>query len=383
METRIMNRLDLDMPLLGMGLMRLPMKDDVIDEEQSIRMVDAFYNAGVRYFDTAYVYGKEGASERFVKAGLTSRYAREDFYLASKMPLFGDTYERRDAIFAESCERMGVDYIDFYLLHALNAERWEKVKATGVDIWQRQLKAEGKIRYCGFSFHDSPEALRKILSDRPDWDFVQIQFNYYDWYNDCAKELYDILSERGIPIVVMEPVRGGGLVELGADVREIFEKAEPGSTNARWAMRWVGSHPAVNVVLSGVSTIEQAEENCRVFAPLVPLSDAEEATVKQVLDTINSRPSIPCTGCKYCSECPMNIPIHAIFNAANAYTQMYNSGLPIWRYFTEIDESRRATACIGCRACVEKCPQHIEIPEQLQSCHELFMRLKAEAEAGK
>ena len=374
MESRRMNTIGLDMPILGMGLMRLPMKDGQIDEAHAINMVDTFYNAGVRYFDTAYVYG-DGQSERFAKVALTDRYPRDSFYLATKIPPSEDMIARKEEVFAESCARMGVDYIDFYLLHALNASRWELAKEKGLDKWQRQLKAEGKVKYVGFSFHDSPEALRKILADQPDWDFVQIQFNYLDWYSDCAEELYNILAERNIPIVVMEPVRGGTLVEQGDDIRQMLLKADPNASNAEWAMRWVASHPAINVILSGVSNIDQAEENARIFNPLVPLTDEQEQTVKAVVDTIMSRPHVPCTGCNYCKDCPAGIPIPRIFHASNAHTRLGVTDWFVHHYFNNTPEENRATACLGCRACVEHCPQSIDIPAELAKCHELLSSL--------
>lgn len=370
-----MKKIGVDMPILGMGLMRLPQKDGQIDTEHAIRMVDTFYNAGVRYFDTAYVYG-DGQSERFAKVALTERYPRDSFYLATKIPPSEDMIARKDEVFAESCERMGVDYIDFYLLHALNANRWETAKQHGLDKWQRQLKADGKVKHIGFSFHDSPEALRKILSDEPDWDFVQIQFNYLDWYSDCAKELYEILAERDIPIIVMEPVRGGTLVEQGDDVRQMLLKADPEASNAQWAMRWVASHPAINVVLSGVSNIEQAEENANLFSPLVPLTDEQEQTVKNVVDTIMSRPHVPCTGCDYCKACPMEIPISRIFRAANAYTRLGVTDWFVGHYFNATPEDNRATACINCQACASACPQGIDVPAQLAKCHEILCEVR-------
>ncbi len=372
-----MKTIGLDMPLLGMGLMRLPTKDGQIDHEHAIRMVDTFYNAGVRYFDTAYVYG-DGQSERLAKAALTDRYDRESFYIATKLPLGEEQLARKEEIFAESCERMGVDYVDFYLLHALNAARWEAVKASGADKFQRQLKAEGKVKYIGFSFHDSPAALRSILSEQPEWDFVQIQFNYLDWYSDDAEELYNILAERGIPIVVMEPVRGGSLIELGDDVRAMFAEADPKASNAEWAMRWVASHPAVSVILSGVSTIEQAEENARLFSPLVPLTEAQEQTVRAVVDKVMSRPHVPCTACNYCKDCPVGISIPTVFQAANAYTRLNVLGWHADVYLNNTPESRQATACIGCRACADHCPQGIDIPAELTRCHGLLLEARSQ-----
>jgi len=205
---------------------------------------------------------------------------------------------------------------------------------------------------------------------------VQIQFNYLDWYSDCAEELYNILAERNIPIVVMEPVRGGSLVELGDDVRQILLEADPKASNAEWAMRWVASHPAVNVILSGVSNIEQAEENARLFSPLVPLDDRHEQAIRKVVDTVMSRPHVPCTGCNYCKDCPMGIPIPRIFRAANAYTRLYISDWQTNFYFSQTAEENRATACIGCRACVDQCPQKIDVPTELAKCHDILCQIR-------
>ena len=374
METRSMKKIGLDMPLLGMGLMRLPMKDGEIDLEHGIRMVDAMYSAGVRYFDTAYVYG-DGQSERFAKAALTDRYPRDQFCIATKLPLGDEQLARKEEIFAESCSRLGVDYVDFYLLHAMNAKRWEAVKSCGADMFQRRLKEEGKVRYIGFSFHDSPEALRTILADQPDWDFVQIQLNYLDWYRDGADELYGILSEYGIPIIVMEPVRGSHLIELGDDVRKVFTESDPDASNARWAMRWVASLPNVNVILSGVSNIEQAEENAGMFSPLVPVSEEEQQVIKKVVDIIVSRPHVPCTGCNYCKDCPVGIPIPSIFRAANLYTQLDQKDGWLGAYVNQVGAEHQATACLNCQACVEQCPQHIDVPARLAESHELLCRV--------
>ncbi|MBE6753999.1 MAG: hypothetical protein E7559_06600, partial [Ruminococcaceae bacterium] len=219
MEIRAMKKLGIDMPLLGMGLMRLPMKDGVVDDELAIPMLDKMYAAGTRYFDTAYVY-MNGESEKFAKRALTDRYPRDQFCITSKLPChMVKCPEDAERIFSESCQRMGVDYIDFYLLHGINYKGWLSIKESGADVFQRQLKKDGRIRYAGFSFHGSPDDLRSILAEQPDWDFIQLQVNYYDWYAYDAKEIYDIVTGHGIPLIIMEPVRGGGLCDLGDDVK--------------------------------------------------------------------------------------------------------------------------------------------------------------------
>lgn len=378
METRQMKKLGIDMPLLGMGLMRLPMKGDVVDDEIAIEMVDRMYKAGVRYFDTAYVY-MNGESERFAKRALTDRYPRDSFFITSKLPVEKATDAAAgEAVFNESCRRLGVDYIDFYLLHGINLGGWHKFKENGCAELQRRLKAEGRIRYAGFSFHGSPDDLRGILAEQPDWDFIQLQVNYYDWYTDTAKELYEIVTSRGIPLIIMEPVRGGGLVNLGDDVSEMFRNARPGSTNAGWAMRWIGSQPGVNVVLSGVSTLEQVDENVKVYAPLEKISDEEETVIKKVVETLTARPYIPCTGCRYCGGCPQEVSIPSIFSAANELTRLNDAGKAMWQYFQATGEEHRATACVGCGYCVTQCPQGIDIPSELQRVHKMLTALKGE-----
>ncbi len=379
METREMKKLGISMPLLGMGLMRLPMKGDVIDEEQSLQMVKEMYDAGVRYFDTAYVY-IGGESEKFAKIALTDRYPRDSFFITSKLPLnMVKTPEDNERIFSESCERMGVDYIDFYLLHGIDYNGWQTAVKMGSDKFQRKLKEDGRIRYAGFSFHGSPDDLRNILKEQPDWDFIQLQINYYDWYTSTAKELYEIVAEREIPCIVMEPVRGSALHELGDDVRKLFTDHDPDASNVEWAMRWVGSRPGINVVLSGVSTIEHVRENVRFYDPLVPMTDEEEGVVQNVVELIKSRPFIPCTGCRYCMPCPMGVGIPRIFSAVNDYTRLYDKGKALWIYYESMPEANRVSSCVECGACVTKCPQHIDIPAELKRCDALLERLHSES----
>lgn len=376
MEMRKWTKAGIETPLLGMGLMRLPMKDGVVDDELAIPMVDEMYAAGVRYFDTAYVY-MNGENERFAKRALTDRYERDSFCITSKLPTDKvNCPEDADRIFAESCERLGVDYIDFYLFHGINGGSWKRCKELGIDNYMQKLRAEGKIRFGGFSFHGSPDDLRMIVNDRDDWDFVQLQINYYDWHNDTAKELYEIVSEKNIPCIVMEPVRGSGLHQMGDDVRAAFEKARPGDSNVKWAMRFVGSLPGINVVLSGVSTIEHVRENVTFYSPLEPLTEQDHETIKKVMDIIGARPFVPCTGCHYCDGCPVDVDIARTFSAYNEYARIYDKGAAKWQYFMSLPEEKRASACIGCRACVAKCPQGIDIPTELAKCHEVLMTLQ-------
>ncbi|MCL2486461.1 MAG: aldo/keto reductase [Oscillospiraceae bacterium] len=374
METRFMRTTGIDMPLLGMGLMRVPLNPDGTgDEEQSLAMVETMYNAGVRYFDTAYVY-IGGESERFAKRALTDKYPRDSFYLASKLPLESVKQEGdMERIFGESCSRMGVDYIDFYLLHGINYEGWELAKKLGADKFQQELKAAGRIKYAGFSFHGSVDCIKKILSEKSDWDFIQLQLNYYDAAADDAMEFYNIVSSYDIPIVVMEPVRGGALARGGDEIESILRAARPDDSPARWAMRWVGSLPKVSVVLSGVSDLPQARENANVYSPLEPITPEEQVTLDKVTAMINSRPFVPCTKCCYCGRpCPAGVYIADVFEAANEITRLGNVGSADWQYNTYLKDGQRADSCIGCGECIPKCPQGIDIPSELARVHVLI-----------
>ncbi len=379
MEMRKWIKTGIETPLLGMGLMRLPQNEDgTVNDEKAIPMIDEMYSAGVRYFDTAYVY-MNGECERFAKRALTDRYPREEFYVTSKLPVFIiNSMEDAERYFAESCERLGVDYIDFYLYHAMNGERWNRMKELGCDDYLASLKAEGKIKYMGFSFHGSPDDLRMIVNDRDDWDFVQLQINYYDWYADTAKELYEIATEKGLPIIVMEPVRGGALFQQDEKVEALFRAARPNDSNVKWAMRFIGSLPGINVVLSGVSTLEQAQENVNFYSPLEYFTEQDDETIKKAIELILARPFIPCTSCHYCDGCPMEVSIPEVFSAYNEYARLYARSSMIWQYFTNLPEEHRADKCIKCGACSAKCPQHIDIPAELEKCHEIMTRIKNE-----
>lgn len=373
MEKRPFGKMNIDIPLLGMGLMRPPMLEDgkTVDEPQFLKMIETMYDAGVRYFDTAYVY-LDGESERLARKGLVEKYDRSSFYLADKLPMWPiKEPEDCEKIFSTSLERLGTDYIDFYLLHALDYEDWCKAKENGAAQFQRRIKEEGRVRHIGFSFHGPASDLEKILTEQPDWDFVQLQVNYYDWYTADTEKQYELLEQRGIPCVVMEPVRGGNLVELGDDVREIFARACPEDSNVGVAMRWVGSLPNIKVVLSGISSMEQAQENIKIFDPLRRLSLDEEEAVIRAVNVIKERSVVPCTGCGYCGECPQGVDIKAVFKSANEYKMLCGKN-GSWRYNNLIRQEHDASRCVACGACSALCPQSINIPEMLKVCHSLL-----------
>ncbi len=359
------------MPKLGFGLMRLPEKDGKIDIERVCHMVDAYMQAGMNYFDTAYVY-HGGNSEKAIKEALVKRYPRDQFMLATKLPAWCmKVPEDRDRIFNEQLERCGVDYFDFYLLHSIedggNGETYERL---GCYKWGLQKKAEGKIRHFGFSFHGSPAYLMKILDAHPEIEFVQIQLNYADWKNPVVRsgELYEILRSRSIPMIIMEPVKGGTLAKLTPELEAMYKAARPESSIASWALRFVGSLPGVMTILSGMSTEEQMNDNIGTFTGFEPLSEEEKALVEKVTAIMLNVPQIGCTSCRYCTPgCPMSIAIPDVFRAINTMNLYGDVFRPKTFYGGLIGQGHgRASACIECGQCEGVCPQHLPIIQLLK-----------------
>lgn len=359
------------MPKLGFGLMRLPEKDGVIDISHVNRMVDAYMQAGMNYFDTAYVY-HGGNSEKAIKEALVKRYPRDQFMLATKLPawcLKGP--EDRDRVFNEQLERCGVDYFDFYLLHSIedgsNGDTYERLDCFN---WGLQKKAEGKIRHFGFSFHGSPLYLIRILDVHPEIEFVQIQLNYADWKNPVVRsgELYEILHNRNIPMIIMEPVKGGTLAALTPELEAMYKAARPDASIASWALRFVGSLPGVMTILSGMSTDEQMKDNIGTFANFEPLTDDEKRLVEKVRNIMLNVPQIGCTSCRYCTPgCPMNISIPDVFRALNTMNLYGDVFRPKAFYSGLIGQGYgRASDCIACGQCEGVCPQHLPIIDLLK-----------------
>ncbi len=362
------------MPKLGFGLMRLPEKDGEIDLERVCGMVDRYMKAGFNYFDTAYVY-HGGNSEKAVKEVLVKRYPREAFTVATKLPAWSiSTPEDRDRVFAEQLERTGLSYFDYYLLHSMedgsNYDVYEKLDCFS---WCMQKKAEGKILHFGFSFHGTPELLEKVLDKHPEVEFVQIQLNYADWDNQVVHsgKLYEILRSRNIPMIIMEPVKGGTLANLSPDLEGMFREVHPDRSAASWAMRFCGSLDGIGTILSGMSTEEQVADNLATFTNFEPLSEREQQTIANVLEKMLATSLIGCTSCRYCVDgCPQNIRIPDIFGAVNTLRKFPGDNRPKFFYGSLTGFSGKASSCIGCGQCEAVCPQHLPIIELLREAAE-------------
>ncbi len=357
---------------LGFGLMRLPKKDEnseIIDRDEAFRLIDLAMKSGVNYFDTAYVY-HGGDSEKFAKEAL-SRYPRESYCLATKLPGWAikDHGKHTPELFNEQLEKCGVDYFDFYLLHSVNRDIMKVFESDNSYEYLAEQKKLGKIKNLGFSYHGDLEFFIELI-DKYKWDFVQLQINYYDWENQNAKAYYEALADRNIPCIVMEPVRGGSLHTLNDEARKVFEDLGNASP-ASYALRYVAQLPNVLVTLSGMSTYEQVEDNLKTFDILEPLTDIEKEAIEKANILFRKNFAVPCTDCKYCVEtCPAGINIPACFSAYNEYNKT-RSKADFSKHYELINEEQRANNCLDCKACVEKCPQRIDIPKQLRKVSEL------------
>lgn len=358
-----------EIPKLGFGLMRLPMAGGEIDIEQIKKMVDRFIERGFTYFDTAYPY-MGGKSEETVKEALVKRYPRESFQLATKMPVWlVKEYDDMPKLFQTQLERTGAGYFDFYLLHALGADRLESLEKTGAWDFIRRYKEKGLIRRMGFSFHDEAKVLDRILTEHPEAEFVQLQLNYADWENDKiqARLCYETAMKHGKPVIVMEPVKGGSLAAMGPDIQAMLRRADPDASTASWALRFVASLDGIITVLSGMSSIEQMEDNLKTMAAFKTLSGSEREVLAQVVEELKKVETVPCTACRYCVEgCPGKIDIPAIFGGYNDYKVYKNLETSKGHYHWVTSDGGKASACIECGACEEHCPQHITIPKLMK-----------------
>ena len=353
---------DLKTSLLGFGCMRFKMDGDKIDEKKAQALIDKAYESGVNYFDTAVPY-LDRQSEEFVGRAL-KKYDRSSFFLATKLPVqeYKTSEEVEKAIDAH-LGKLQTDYIDFYLLHAMSKDRLKIVKELGIIDIVKKWKEQGKIRNFGFSFHDDYETFKEFL-DLYDWDFCQIQFNYLDKDIQQGMQGHQDLVDRKIPIVVMEPLKGGKLVHFNESVESKL-KAYSDDAIVKWAFRWVASQKGVMTILSGMNEMDQLEENLEIFSTFQPLNVEEEKLIDEVTKDLKELEVVGCTKCQYCMPCPAGVNIPGNFSIINEYEMFKNIGGAKWQYNNLVEKSADADACITCEECLPKCPQFIDIPREL------------------
>ncbi len=366
------------MKKLGFGLMRLPMIGEgegaVIDIEQTKRMVDDFMARGFTYFDTAWMYiGHK--SEEATKEVLVDRYPRESFTLATKLHAgYIKTLEDRDTVFNEQLRKTGAGYFDYYLIHDVRRSHYEIYNKLDCFTWLQEKKRQGLVRHMGFSFHDSAEFLDQVLTEHPEMEFVQLQINYLDWESDSvqSRKCYEVACKHGVPVIVMEPVKGGTLANVPAPVEQLFKSYRHDLSVPSWAIRFAASLDNVMVVLSGMSSIEQMNDNLSYMENFIPLTEKETDMVMQAAEMVKSGIAIPCTACSYCTEgCPMSINIPAYFDIYNKEMRRENSD-PATAYAEIAAMGGKASECIACGQCESICPQELPIIRHLRSVSEYF-----------
>lgn len=368
MEKRNVGNTGVEASLLGYGCMRLPQTEDgKIDEAKAEALLDRAIACGVNYIDAAYTY-LGGQCEGFV-GKVIQKYDRSQLNIATKLPLWNlESLEDAERIFAEQLERLQTDHVDFYLMHAVNAQTWKKAVELGVVKRLEEFKAEGKIINLGFSFHDKYEVFEEILNYR-DWDFCQIQLNYMDVNIQAGMKGYDLAASKGIPIVVMEPVKGGTLAAFADDISARFHALDPETSIASFALRWVASLPNVKVVLSGMGNSEILEDNLKTFGNFKPMDQKELDAVADIVELINSRVQNSCTGCAYCMPCPFGVDIPGTFRIWNTYHMYQNYNL-VKRGWEKKEEAALPKNCKKCGKCEQVCPQKIHIREDLARAQE-------------
>jgi predicted aldo/keto reductase-like oxidoreductase len=385
---RKLGKANLNVSILGFGCMRLPTKNSsgrgadrfdpnkAINEEETIEMVRYAIDQGVNYFDTAYPY-HNGKSEPLL--GIAVRGYRDKVMIATKLPVWLVKEEKDfNKFLDEQMKRLGTDYLDVYLLHGLNRQVWSKMLQLKVFEFLNQIRADGRVRHVGFSFHDDVKIFKEIV-DSYDWEICQIQYNFFDENYQAGKEGLTYAASKGLGVVVMEPLRGGKLTDqIPAEVQTIWESAEKKRTPAEWALRWVWNHPEVSTALSGVSTMGQIIENVRVANEGKPnsLSEKELSIIAQVKEVYRKMLKIDCTGCAYCMPCETGVDIPSNFSLYNDMFMFKNPEINVFVYNEFISPERRASACIECGKCEEQCPQHLQIQEALKVVHEALFRQK-------
>lgn len=371
-----MKELGQDIKKLGFGLMRLPQKDGAIDIEQTKDMVDLFLEAGFTYFDTAWAYT---GSEEAIKEALVDRYPRDQFQLATKNAAWINCKTREEATdqLEVSLKRTGAGYFDFYLLHNLGESRTKVFDDFGLWDWVQEQKKKGLLKHVGFSFHSTAEELDAILTAHPEMEFVQLQINWADWESPAiqSRACYEVARQHGKPVIIMEPVKGGMLATPPEPVAEVFRTADPDASFASWAIRFAASHEGVITVLSGMSTIDQMEDNLSFMRDFRGMSEEDFAVIRRAQEELAKIPIIPCTSCDYCAKvCAKEIGISGSFGAMNLLTLYGNKEFAVNNMGWQVDGHgrKRANECIGCGKCEKVCPQHIPIRAELQKVCEAF-----------
>lgn len=362
---------------LGFGLMRLPALDpndpSKIDIELAKKMVDVFMERGFTYFDTAWMYCGF-ASENATKEILVDRYPRDSFTLTTKLHAgFIRTKEDRDKIFNTQMEKTGVSFFDYYLIHDVNSHSLETYEKLDCFTWIMDKKKAGLVKHIGFSFHDNAELLDKVLTKHPEFEYVQLQINYLDWESNAiqSRKCYEVAKKHNIPVLVMEPVKGGTLAKVPESVEKMFKDYNPKASIPSWAIRFVASMDNIFMVLSGMSDLEQVLDNTGFMQDMKPINEEEMTLIKKAVDIINGSIAIPCTGCEYCvAGCPKKIQIPKCFSLYNTDKQELDTKdwTPQRGYYDHLTKnSGKASDCVGCRQCEKVCPQHLPIVNHLKT----------------
>jgi len=382
MQYKKLGKSDYQASILGFGCMRLPLLEEAeniknffeasmaIDEDKAFEMIDYAIEKGINYFDSAYFY-HGGKSERILGKAIKDR--RDKLIITTKSPLM--IMEKRDdfdRVLDEQLEKLGTDHLNFYLLHGLNRKGWQKCKDLGALEFLDSIQKDGRVIHAGFSFHDDVTIFKEII-DSYDWAICQIQYNLFDENVQAGKEGLKYATSRGVGVVIMEPLRGGRLTDkIPGEVQKIWDAAVPKRTPAEWGLRWVWNHPEVNLVLSGMSTMDQLKENIQIAENAAPesLSSGELETVQKVADTYHRLLKVGCTGCAYCMPCPNEVNIPGIFTLYNDYFMFEHLDRCRTMYNVMMPPEQNASNCIECGECEEKCPQQIEIIETLKDAHD-------------
>lgn len=359
-----------DISLLGFGCMRFPVdENNKINEVEASKMLDYAIEHGVNYLDTAYPY-HDGESERFLGRYL-KKYDRKSYYLASKFPIWlCNKKEDIRKLFFEQLDKLQVKYLDFYLVHAMNKDRFNKLKELDIYNELNKLREEGYIRYIGFSFHDEYEVFEQIITSYP-WDFCQIQYNYLDRDIQAGDKGVALAEKLNIPIIIMEPLKGGNLSSFAPNINELFYKLDKNKSISSYAFRFLYSKDHIKVILSGMSSLEQVIDNVNTFSNLTTLNKKEEEVIEKVRDIELKKLKVPCTNCKYCMPCPFGVNIPLNFKIYNDYYK-FNNLITSKQEYSHLNEKEKSINCKNCQSCIKKCPQHINIPAFLSNISEFY-----------